>query len=429
MKKEIKDPTGDLSLENMVKRFRNRLARQQDEGKEKSKILFTGAMADYFERAGKAQDEGKPLVFTSVMAFPEIFTALGAVPFAPAQYCIQLMVQGFSSQYIDRGVAFGVSKEVCSANTASVGMAADGIFPQPDLQFATAQQPCDPAVVESELLNLIYKVPIFWFNIPYRLGEPTVDYFRDEFQGLIDFVQDQTGLAYDEDKLRECLKIADEAHVWYQKLQDLRLDAIPAPIGCREAYSAYSSRVFMEGRPETIEINKAAYEEIKAKVDAKQGVVPEERHRIVVNGAYPFWNMRLFDWMEQEFGAVVAVDFNNGISMDALVDYDTDDPIQYAARKAMGANLAVKVACAPYPEFAEEIGRSAKRAQCDGSIYFTHFGCKMSCGSHKVFSDALMDVAGIPTAVVDIDAYDKRIVSESQIKASISNYFKMLEGR
>jgi hypothetical protein len=428
VEKEKKQISDDLSLENMVRRFRNRLARQQSEGKEKSKILFTEAMANYFERAGTARKEGKPLVFTSVLAFPEIFTALGTIPFAPAQYCIQLMVQGFSSQYIDRGVAFGVSKEVCSANTASVGMAADGIFPQPDLQFATAQQPCDPAVVESELLNLIYKVPIYWFNIPYRLGEATADFFKDEFRGLIDFIQERTRLTYDKDKLWECLHISKEAHTWYQKIQDLRLDTVPTPIGCREAYSAYSSRVFMEGRPETIEINKAAYEEVKAKADAKEGVVPNERHRIVVNGAYPFWNMRLFDWMEQEFGAVVAVDFNNSISMDTL-DYDTDDPIEYAGRKAMGANLAVKVACAPYPEFAEETGRSAKRAQCDASIFFTHFGCKMSCGSHKVFSDALMDIAGIPTAVVDIDAYDKRIVSESQIKASISSYFKMLEGR
>lgn len=423
-----KERADDLSLENMVSRFRNRLARQQAEGKEKSKILFTEAMANYFERADHARKEGKPLVFTSVLAFPEIFTALGTVPFAPAQYCIQLMVQGFSSKYIDRGVAFGVSKEVCSANTASVGMAADGIFPLPDLQFATAQQPCDPAVVESELLNLIYKVPIFWFNIPYRLGGATASYFRDEFRGLIDFVQEHTGLTYDGNKLWECLRISNEAHTWYQKLQDLRVNAIPAPIGCREAYAAYSSRVFLEGRPETIEINKAAYEEVKAKVDHKQGVVPDERHRIVVNGAYPFWNMRLFDWMEQEFGAVVAVDFNNSITMDAL-DYDTDDPIEYTGRKAMGANLAVKVACAPYPEFAEEISRTARRAQCDASIYFTHFGCKMSCGSHKVFSDAVMDIAGIPTAVVDIDAYDKRIVSESQIKATLSNYFKMLEGR
>lgn len=423
-----RERSDDLSLENMVKRFRNRLARQREEGKELSKQLFTEAMADYFERAGNARQEGKPLVFTSVLAFPEIFTAMGAVPFAPAQYCIQLMVQGFSSKYIDRGVAFGVSKEVCSANTASVGMAADGIFPQPDLQFATAQQPCDPAVVESELLNLIYKVPIYWFNIPYRLGEATVDYFKEEFKGVIGFLEEHAGLRYDEARLKECLRIAKEAHSWYKKLQELRLDAVPAPIGCREAYSSYSSRVFMEGRPETITINRAQYEEIQAKVDRKEGVVPQERHRVVVNGAYPFWNMRLFDWMEQEFGAVVALDFNNSIYMDSL-DYKSDDPIEHLARKAMGANLAVKVACAPYPEFAEEIGHSAKRAQCDASIYFTHFGCKMSCGSNKVFSDALMDIAGIPTAIVDIDAYDKRIVSEAQIKASISNYFKMLENR
>lgn len=413
-----------LSLEAMVKSFEKRLQWQKEHGRSLSKQLYTKVMMEYFDRAAHAHDLGKPLAFTSVLFFPEILNSMGVINFAPGQYAIQLMVQGYSSEYLDKGLARGLSSELCSANIAAIGMAADGIFPMPDIMLSTGQQPCDSAAIESELLNDIYKVPIYWFNYPYRIDPETIAYLEKEFRDLIAFVECHTSAKYNEDALRECLETAKECHDLYLQVMELR-SKVPCPLGLRDAYQASSVRTFLEGLQETVEVYKAQLAEVKERVDKGIGAIPNERFRVVVGGVFPFWNMRIFDWLEKEFGAIVVIDFRNRCHMERVGD--TSPPIACLAQKIIYAYPLGRTQCLPNPEIAQEGARVAKDAQCNASLYFTHFGCKITCGGHRITSDTLRDIAGIPTLVVDVDAYDPRVVPESQIKDKLCQYFEMLD--
>jgi hypothetical protein len=414
-----------LSLGATVKNFEKRLQWQREHGRSLSKQLYTKVMMEYFDRADHAHDLGKPLAFTSVLFFPEILNSMGVINFAPGQYAIQLMVQGYSSEYLDKGLARGLSSELCSCNIAAVGMAAEGVFPIPDLMFSTGQQPCDSAAIESELLNNIYKVPMYWFNYPYRVDPDTISYIEREFRDLVAFVEQHSSARYNEDTLQERLATAKECHDLYLQVMELR-SRVPCPLGLRDAYQASSVRTFLEGLPETVEVYKAQLAEVKERVNNGKGAIPNERFRIVVGGVFPFWNMRIFDWLEKEFGAIVVIDFRNRLHMEPVV-LDASDPIASLARKIIYSYPLGRPQCLPNPEIAEEGARVALAAQCNASLYFTHFGCKITCGAHRITSDTLKDIAGIPTLVVDVDAYDPRVVPESHIKDKLSQYFEMLD--
>ena len=241
---------------------------------------------------------------------------------------------------------------------------------------------------------------------------------------MIAFLEQHTDHRFSEDALQERLENASACHDLFLEIQEMRFKT-PCPLGLRDAYQASSVRTFLEGQPETTEVFRAQHQEVKERVEKGEGAIPNERFRVVTGGVFPFWNMRLFDWMEKEFGAVVVIDFRNRLHMDSMID--TSDPLACLAHKIMYCFPLGRPQCLPNPEISEEGAEVAKEANCNASIYFTHFGCKITCGGQRVTTDCLRDIAGITSLIVDVDAYDPRVVSESQIKDKISQYFDMLD--
>ena len=407
----------------MIERFQKRLEWQEAHGRPHSKLIYTQCMMDYYTRVKEAQEQGKPLAITSILFYPEILLSMGVVTFAAEQYAIQLIASGLGLDYIDKGEAYGFPKEGCSPQKATIGLALEGILPKPDFIVATAQSPCDSSAVMIENLVHIYQSPIYFLNLPYRYDDAGMRALKAELEDLITFVEGQTGLKYDPEKLREFLNNSKEAHDYYLKAHALRA-RVPTPLGGRDSFSSFGIRMFSEGMPETVEFMKAYYEETLEKAEQGEGAVPNERFRVLVNGAYPFWDMPIFDWMEKEFGAVLVSDLHTRF-LSTPVD-TSGDPLEALARKALISNMGARAFCAPYTERSIELAERAKEYGCNASIYFANFGCKQGCGLIRVVSDAVREYLGVPTVIVEDDAGDPRIVSDAQMKATLAEYFKML---
>lgn len=415
-----------FKIERMVEQFESRLAWQKEHSRSRSKQLMTECMLTYYRGVLDTSREGRPLAYTSVLFYPELVNSMGLTTFPIDQYCIQMLASGRGQEYIDPGISFGMAKEACSPHIATVGMAAAGIFPRPSLQFCTAQQPCDSASMLAECLNLIYRCPSFWLSMPHRHDEETIEYFKEELWDLVAFVEKHTGLTFNEEKLREMLGNARTCNEVFEKTHELR-KLVPTPMRGRESFASMGPRMTSEGKPIVVEFLKAQYEEIKARADKGQGAVKEERHRMVINGAPPFWCLGIFDWMEEEFGAVVVLDGMNNRAR--LPIGDTTDVMDCVARKALGSGLPGKSMLIPYPTTADEIALKAREYGCDSSIFFAHFGCSQTCGQYRVVIDSLKDIAAIPTGIVGVDIGNPAIVSEAQMKHQIELYFRTLEER
>lgn len=155
--------------------------------------------------------------------------------------------------------------------------------------------------------------------------------------------------------------------------------------------------------------------------------MPKERHRYAANGAYPFWNMRLLDWLEKEYGAVAVVDLHNMTNLEPVGD--TSNPMKCLARKVIYSNVAVSTAVAPYMHCVNTLVDRAIENKADSAIFFAHFGCKQGCGRSRLIVDQLKKRAGISTLILELDAGNPAVVSDAQMKMQLARYFDMLEGR
>jgi len=415
------------SLEKMIQSFEERITKARENPRiPKSKEIFYEIMKEYFENVYYARERGKPLAWIGLLFPPEILLAMDVVPFVVEQYIIQLLASGRGYEYFDFGEGYGFDKEACSPHLATIGAAQLGLVGKPDFIICAGPQPCDSQSAMFDVLADMFEVPIFYCNFPYRFDEEALEHFKRELQDMVRFLEEHTGRKMDLDKLRELIKNSQECQEYFMKLMALR-DCIPSPLGARDAFSFFGPRMASEGKPKTTLFMKTLYEETKAKAERGEGVVEVERHRVVTNGAYPFWYMKLFDWMEQEFGAVVTVDLANCYPLEPVVD--SEDPFYTLAHKTFCSNLAVKTAIMPYHWVAEQIGKKAKESHCDACIYFAHFGCKHGCGRNRVVLEQIKKHAGIPSLILDIDAGNPMVVTASQMKRKIEEYFHMLEGK
>ncbi|MDP6560805.1 MAG: 2-hydroxyacyl-CoA dehydratase family protein [Candidatus Binatia bacterium] len=414
-----------FSVDAMADEFEERMVWQIEHKRERSKQLFSQCMLEYYQRVRDAAREGRPLAFTSVLFWPDLLNSMGLTTFPADQYTIQMIAQGRAQEFIFRGEEFGFYKEACSPHIATVGLAAAGAFPKPDLQYVTAQGPCDSQAALGEALNFIYDYPpIFWLNMPYRDDEETIQYFKEELWDMVQFTEKHTDLKYDEEKLRDMQENARVCEDYFKKIHELR-KLIPTPIRSREAFSSLGPRMTSEGRPLITEFMKTQYEEIVERVKNGVAAIPEERHRLVIGGAAPFWCMKLFDWMEEEFGAVIVVDYMNAFPRDPIGD--TSDPLDCLARKAIRTNFGGRVNFTPSPPHAEAMARIARECQADSALFFAHFGCRQTCGQFRIVTEALKEIADINAGVIDVDIGNPMIVSESQMKYHIAQYFEALE--
>lgn len=411
-------------VEVMVKSFEKRLEKARSKpGFSQSKILHYEIMKEYFEAVATAKERGKPLAWIGLLFPPEILIAMDIVPFVLDQYSIQLLASGRGYEYFDLGEGCGFDKESCSPHLAIIGAASIGLFPRPDMIVCAGPQPCDSQSTMFDLLADMYDVPTHWVNLPYRVDEEAEQSYKHELEDMIKFLEEQTSRKMDYEKLRWLLENGRETQDYFIKIQELR-NHIPSPIGCREAFSFFGPRMASEGLPKTAQFMKVLYEEIEARVEAGQGAVNPEIFRIVTNGAYPFWYMQLFDWMEREYGAVISVDLSNSYPLEPVGD--TSDPLLCFARKTFHSNPAVKTAILPYTWVAQQIGLKAKEIRCNASIFFAHFGCKQGCGRHRVVIEEIRRQANIPSLVLDIDAGNPAVVSAATIRNRLQEYFSML---
>lgn len=412
-----------MRVEEMIGMFEERLAWVQKNRPQKSKLYATEVMLQYLRRVARAKEEGKPLAWIS-LAFPvELLHAMDVVPFCPEQYAIQCIVSLKKYEYFELGWGYGFNREACSSHPATIGMTLSGKLPQPDLLLCSGPSPCDSSNMMFEVLSDLIQCPTFYLSHPYGSSEGKVEHYLKELESLIAFIELHTDCRFrDEGRLRALLENCKLITRYDQATQKLR-KRVPCPMHGKTAGEGWGYRTMSEGLPETVGYFQALYEEVKEVADRGEGAIPEERYRVMVNGVAPFWGMKLFDWMEEKYKAIVVSDWGNLLSY-MVTPEDTSDPLRCLAQKAhTGSTLEF----APYTDTLEEsIPRVAQEAQVNASLFFAHFGCIVNCGYVRQVMDDLK-VVGVPTAVMDVDACNPLVVSEAQLRVKIDEYFQMLE--
>lgn len=392
-----------------------------------SERIYHQIMENYYEGVVQAQGEGKPLA-SSVFCLPtELYAALGVTPFFPDHFSINSVSQDLQ-EYCALGEGFGLSSESCFFHRLGVGLARAEVSPRPACVVFTGFF-CDGNEQLYSLMGELFQRPTFLVDAAYGSGEGAVAYLKGELEGLARFLEETTGRRLDRDGLEEAIRQSKRAWTaWYQIGTLAR--SIPCPTHTADNFAAYEVMMLAAGHPLAADYMEARLGELREKVARGEGIVPRERHRIAWWSGYPFFDMTILDWLEQEYGAVVAADLYNplvtGPERPEEV-LETAEPFEYLARKTLNFG-SVKI-CGFYSEsLGRQVVRATRELQADCAIYYVSFGCQTTSGLARIIKDQMAREVGIPTLILDGDFGDPRIVSSAQLRSKLREFFSMLEG-
>ncbi|MEE8408556.1 MAG: 2-hydroxyacyl-CoA dehydratase, partial [Myxococcota bacterium] len=209
--------------------------------KERSMQLQKSMIADHFDQLTRAHDLGKKVVYTFVPGnVTELLLNFDILPVLPEINALQSGMRQLSGQFILEAEKIGHSEDVCTYVKSDIGMLRSGNIgptgqklPEPDL-LLLSYTGCFTFLKWFELLRKEYDCPVAMMHVPYQGdGEFTPEqrkYVVDQIKTeVIPKLEGITGKKYDEDKLKESLKLSSKAEddlVWVLESAKRR----PSPI-------------------------------------------------------------------------------------------------------------------------------------------------------------------------------------------------------
>ena len=387
--------------------------------------LYYDMLVDYFRQPLRAVDGGKPLVAHTAYIPSEIFTAMDLVPLHLESFSIisPTVLRNFE-EMASVAKGFGLTPEVCSAHRVQAAWFVQGWLPRPQA-VVWSQQLCDSINHSGSLLKEAYDVPGYFLDRPYYLGEREVQYYTRNLAEMVEFLEITTGHHLDQDRLCQALahthQIAQAQREMYALCRQ-----VPCPMPNRLGDQIFSLCNWLYlGTQQGVDFAHLALEEVRERVG--KGVVPQENLRLISLYPPPAFHWKLLDWMEREFGAVIVA---RPYCLNwASWEPDYSNPLESLARRCFAIPISRHFHAPLMDAMVPDAVNDAISHHAEGAIYFAMINCRQGCAMVRPVKDALLEQAGIPTVVVDVDTLDPSFTSEDDIKDKLESFFEVLAER
>ena len=411
--------------------------------KEDSMLLQKRLLSDHFDALERAGDEGKKVVYTFVPGnLNELVRSFGLLPVLPEINALQSGMRKLSGNYIAEAEKHGHSEDVCTYVKCDIGMLRKGNIgptgkrlPKPDL-LLLSYTGCFTFMKWFELLREEYDCPVAMLHVPYQasgsIDAHQRDYIVQQLKSeIIPKLEQISGRAYDEERLREMLRLSAKAEddlVWV--LESAK--NIPSPIDAYFGAVYYVGPIFsaFRGTPEGVEYYATLRREIEERVAARLGpVTPDgpmknERYRLVVEGPPNWTSFREFWRMFHEEEAVVVASTYTKVGglYDTGFRHDPDHPLETLADYCLGCytNLGL-------PTRVALLERYIRDYRADGFLINSVKSCNSFSVGQLLMQRELESRTGVPGAFIESDLVDPRYFSAANIKNRIESFLQMLD--
>jgi benzoyl-CoA reductase/2-hydroxyglutaryl-CoA dehydratase subunit BcrC/BadD/HgdB len=410
-------------------------------------------------KAQQAKEEGKPVAYTFIVcAYDEIIRAMDIVPMWTENYAGICAAKRDANRFLEKAEAENFSRSLCTYALCGLGFdiwreglgemppdAPWGGQVKPDMMLGSGQMVCDPRNKWYQAAqHYMPDVPIYEVGLPWPPYEADYDYREvqdyyikyivEQLRGLVEFLEKQTGKKMDWDRLSELVDITDRTWNMIWEAYELR-KAIPCPMDTGDAMNTMVPIAFMMGTQEAYDFFKDLYDELKRKIANREGVVPEEKYRLLWGGGLPAWfALADFNYFNSK-GAVFPVETTYR-SVEAIYNFDVDlaklsDPLEHMAwrwlkywtywydkaRKRTGSHPDV-----------ERLIQYIEDYKIDGVVIHEAFSCRTWHPGliwqlnllKKVYRD-------IPSLILESDIVDISSYSEADTRARIDAFIETLE--
>jgi benzoyl-CoA reductase subunit B len=412
--------------------------------KEDSMVLQKEMIADHYDRLSRAPEDGRKVVYTFVPGnLNELVRSFDLLPVLPEINALQSGMRKLSGEYIAEAEKQGHSEDVCTYVKCDIGMLKKGNIgptgkrlPRPDL-LLLSYTGCFTFLKWFELLREEYgDVPVAMLHVPYQSNgqiephqrEYVVQQIRTE---VIPKLEQVSGKKYDEDRLREMLRLSARAEddlVW--TLESAK--NTPSPIDAYFGGVYYIGPIFsaFRGTPEAVEYYANLRKEVEDRLEqglgpiTPDGPMTNEKYRLVVEGP-PNWTSFRDFWkmFSDEEAVVVASTYTKvGGLYDRGFRHDPDHPLETLADYCLGCytNLGL-------PTRLDLLERYVREYRADGFLINSVKSCNSFSVGQLMMLRQLEERTGVPGAFIESDLVDPRYFSAANIKNRIESYLQMLD--
>jgi len=411
--------------------------------KDASQLRQKQMIARHFDRLAAAPETGAKTAYTFVPGnLCELLLSFDLLPVLPEINALQSAMRGKTAEYIAVAERLGHSEDVCTYVKSDIGMLKSGNvgptgqrLPRPDL-LLLSYTGCFTFMKWFELLREEYRCPVAMLHVPYqadgRITDAMRGYVVDQLRRkVIPMLEQLSGRAYDEERLKECLALsaqAEEDLVWVLQAARSR----PSPIDAYFGAVYYVGPIFSSFRGTRDAV--AYYRELREEIAERQRlglgpVTPEgdmqgERFRVVVEGPPNWTSFRQFWKMFADEGAVAVASTYAKVGgvYDTGFRHDPSRPLESLAEYCLGCytNLSLPTRIALISRYVEEYA-------ADGFLINSVKSCNsFSAGQLHILREVERR-SGRPGGFIESDLVDPRYFSAANIKNRLESYFQMLE--
>lgn len=382
---------------------------------------------DYIEQVFQAIDQEKKIIYGNFAVPGTLMRGFDTDKVFWLQLEALSVIQGlvgepavWNARYVDVAEIAGMASDICSVDRIALGGYLEKVMPPPDAGFYLTT-PCDSQTCLVNSMVSITGAPTIVVDMPYGASDEEVAYVGRQYREVIDFLEENAGLDYDYDRLREaCDK--------YNRMMYLIADWValrktnPAPQPCETLSLMAAVVTVFSGHDNAINYAKATLTELKEMSARGDRAVDGEEIRAVWYGD-PMWSdINFYNWLEAECKVTVPMDmfgyFNSASPIDVSSEESMLEGIAYNAMRnfPMTRQLLGKM-----DDYILDYRTLCRDYEADFGIIPGHLGCAHGWGAIGMIREE-SERLGIPLLVFEFDMLDPRIASREDLEVIFQNF-------
>jgi benzoyl-CoA reductase subunit B len=383
-----------------------------------------------YEDAHQAKAEKRPVAWVASTFPVETLQAMDIIPVWPENYASVCAARQASVELCEQAEHEGFSRDLCSYSRCVLGSMLgyekelpEGGLPKPDLLVSTTSA-CDTHMKWFQVASRLYKAPFFVLDTPYNIGggdsdhisKEHIEYYKTQLNELFAFLEKQTGTKLDKYKLSQTLAISNWTSKLWTEIQDLRKN-IPCPMDARDAFSAVFFMLSTPGSESAVDFYTQLRDELRERVKDGIGAIENERFRLIWDNLPPWYNLKIFEYLNSLGAVVVAEVFSHTWTG----NLDPENPYESLARKYLPnmANSTIQRRVNIILDLVRDF-------HVNGVILPTNWGCRMMSIGETIVRDTVYKKLGVQSLIIDLDSSDPRVTGETQLKERLATFLETI---
>ncbi len=356
-----------------------------------------------------------PVVWFNALFPPELVWGLGVIPFYPEIVSGMAANVGLGPSCLAQASDAHYPMDICTFHRNAAGLALQGVFPKAEAYVSTSNV-CD--IAGQTLASFAYESgsEFLIVDVPPSYDQESIDYVEKQLHKLLDRLCASTGLSLDIERLKEAVRLSNQAREYYQQVRALRR-AEPAPLRGSSQLNQLALIVTAFGTSDAVEFYRALRDYTQDLVSQGRGEQTNQKYRLYWMHLKPYFRADLMSWLEDELGAVIAFEEASNVWWEPL---DETHPVRAIAKKILSVyyNGPLERRLQTTLQCVDEFG-------VQGVVQFHHWGCRQSTGALRVMRDVLRS-KGIPFLQLDGDCIDETNLQLGPLRTRIQGFLEML---